>query len=179
MLHISCGLEDATRCKGATHTKMPYNTANGACAAYCQHQAASSKAMELESAVPRPQTEQAASQDHEELTEQLPPSTASTPSRSSASSIPPPSVLPSACPDAVTESGRSDADGSCGWKSGDPALAPSAWEQEARLKTQENHGGVGGNVGGAGGSSSVFRLSPTETLDLRIFCGTWNVAGEC
>lgn len=138
--------------------------------------------MELESAVPRPRTEHAASQGHEELAKQLPPSTVSTSSRSSASSIPPPFALPtgrpSPCPGVEAEVSRGDGDGSCGCEALDPALVQSAWEQAARSKAQEKHGGVGGEVGGSGGSSSVFRVSPSETLDLRIFCGTWNVAGE-
>eukprot|EP00752_Nemacystus_decipiens_P012707 g11259.t1 len=59
------------------------------------------------------------------------------------------------------------------------ATKPSAWEQtSSSISTLNAHD----NSGGGGSSSSVgvtrLTVSPGETLDIRIFCGTWNVAGR-
>lgn len=52
------------------------------------------------------------------------------------------------------------------YNSSDPAMEESAWEQAAAARARSAQ--EGGNV----------HIVPTETLDLRIFCGTWNVAGK-
>lgn len=69
----------------------------------------------------------------------------------------------------------SDADGSCGCGTTDPVTKASAWEQMASsiVDAEGNHSGGGD---GRTNSSSI-RVGPAETLDLRIFCGTWNVSG--
>lgn len=67
-----------------------------------------------------------------------------------------------------------EADGSCDCGSTDPATKPSAWEQASSsvLNGNDNSG-----TGSTGVRVSRVSVSPAETLDLRIFCGTWNVAG--
>lgn len=57
-------------------------------------------------------------------------------------------------------------DDACSYDTADAVYMESAWEQAAASR------------GRANGGSDVPRVSPPETLDLRVFCGTWNVAGE-
>lgn len=55
----------------------------------------------------------------------------------------------------------------------DPVHMESAWEHMSALRANG-----GGPVRSGGIKSARVRVGATETLDLRIFCGTWNVAGE-
>lgn len=89
--------------------------------------------------------------------------------RSAASRAP---TLPPRRP-SVQATSQTDTSGTpdgCGCKALDPALVDSAWEHAASLTARRS-------AGRAKNGSSVKRSSPLETLDLRIFCGTWNVAG--
>lgn len=62
---------------------------------------------------------------------------------------------------------ESSAVNGCGCDTEGPEIMQSAWEQAATLRMR------------GGESNSALRIIPREALDLRIFCGTWNVAGEC
>lgn len=69
---------------------------------------------------------------------------------------------------------------SCGCETLDPVLLQSAWEHAATFGEARGDYGSGDNNSNSNSRShsSVMRVSPRENLDLRIFCGTWNVAGE-
>lgn len=68
-----------------------------------------------------------------------------------------------------------EADGSCDCESTDPVTKPSAWEQaSSSIRNGDENSGTDSGGGGVVGRVSV---SPAGPLDLRIFCGTWNVAG--
>lgn len=64
-------------------------------------------------------------------------------------------------------------DDGCSCGAVNPVDMESAWEQMAALRAKGGGAGSGGSI-----NSSSVRVSPTEILDLRIFCGTWNVAGK-
>lgn len=65
--------------------------------------------------------------------------------------------------------------GSCDCGSIDPVTKSSAWERTSSsiLKGEDDSG----HTNNTSVRASRVSVSPAETLDLRIFCGTWNVAG--
>ncbi|CAM9934305.1 unnamed protein product [Scytosiphon promiscuus] len=66
--------------------------------------------------------------------------------------------------------------GRCDCDRNDPVTTPSAWEQT--WCSRGNSTSMGSSNGPGRINTASIQIGPTETLDLRIFCGTWNVAGR-
>lgn len=66
-------------------------------------------------------------------------------------------------------------DVSCDPGTNDAASEPSACEETSSSKANvmDSTSGTEDHV-----DTAAVQLGPSETLDLRIFCGTWNVAGR-
>lgn len=47
-----------------------------------------------------------------------------------------------------------------------------------RANNHSDNGGEAGEKNGRRQRRPTIRIVESETLDLRIFCGTWNVAGK-
>ena len=64
--------------------------------------------------------------------------------------------------------------GGCSCAAVDPVTMESAWEKMSAMKAT-----AGSTSNGSGNASSArVKVSSPAALDLRIFCGTWNVAGK-
>eukprot|EP00903_Cladosiphon_okamuranus_P017359 g15992.t1 len=104
----------------------------------------------------------------------------STPSTEASSPPPPPTPTPPP-PSRLSPPEEAEVDASVDNDFTDAATKPSAWEQTSSstsvLKVNKMETSSSTDTATSVGVSRIT-VGPAETMDVRIFCGTWNVAGR-